>query len=78
MEGRNSLSDVRQRISLYFDNELDQKGQDDLLQEVNNNPTSSRIFQKEKNFRNFIKDNVKRPAVSPDFVQNIRNKVRVK
>jgi len=78
MEGRNSLSDVRQRISLYFDNELDQKDQDDLLQEVNNNPTSSRIFEKEKNFRNFIKDNVKRPAVSPDLVQNIRNKVRIK
>ncbi len=78
MEGRNSLSDVRQRISLYFDNELDQKDQDDLLQEVNNNPSSSRIFEKEKNFRNFIKENVKRPAVSPDLVQNIRNKVRVK
>ncbi len=78
MEGRNSLSDVRQRISLYFDNELDQKDQDDLLEEVHKNPASSRIFEKEKNFRNFIKDNVKRPAVSPDFVQNIRNKVKVR
>jgi len=78
MEGRNSLSDVRQRISLYFDNELDQKDQDELLKELDNNPASSRIFEKEKNFRNFIKDNVKRPQVSPDFVQNIRNKVRVK
>ena len=78
MGERNFPPDFHQRVSLYFDNELDKKDQDAILDEVNKDKKCASIFEKEKSFRDFIKSNVKRPEVSADFVQNIRNQIRTK
>ena len=69
--------DLQRKINLFFDNELCDHDKEDLLHKVNSDPNCCKIFNKEKNFREFIKNNVKRPEVSSDLIQSIRDRIRV-
>jgi hypothetical protein len=75
--GHESLQDLRQRIHMYFDNELCNDDCQSLLKKVETDARCSKMFNKEKNFREFIKTNVKRPSVSPDLIQNIKDRIRI-
>jgi len=77
MKNLNNSQDFRHQVNMYFDNALGAKEMDDLLQRVDTDPMCQKIFQKEKKLRNFIKSNVKRPSVSPELLQSIRDKIRV-
>ena len=77
MRNRENLQDLRQKIDLFFDNALPLADQEELLSRVNNDPRCSQMFNKEKCFRDFIKNNVKRTSVSPDFIQSIKNRIRI-
>ena len=44
---------------------------------MESDPRGNKIFNKEKDFRDFVKNNVRRPAVSPDFIQNIKDRIRL-
>ncbi len=77
MEKSSNLHDLQHKISLFFDNELCDSDKRDLLHKVNSDPHCSKIFNKEKNFREFIKKNVKRPEVSSDLIQSIRDRIRI-
>jgi len=70
-------TDIRQRINLYFDNALSVEDQQDLLHKVECDNKCSKLFTKEKNFRDYIKNNVKRSSVSPDLIQSIKERIRV-
>ena len=70
-------TDIRQRINLYFDNALSPEDQQDLLHKVECDNKCSKLFTKEKNFRDYIKNNVKRSSVSPDLIQSIKERIRV-
>lgn len=74
---RNHLNDFRQRVNLYFDNALSEEDQKELMSEVQHDPKCQREFTKEKSFRDFIRNNVKRSSVSPDLIQSIRDKIRI-
>ncbi len=74
--GNLNFQDIQNRVNLYFDNALGESEKRELLNQVSNDPKCSKIFNKEKNFREFIKNNVTRPSVSSDFIQNIKDKVR--
>ena len=37
----------------------------------------ARMQSDEANFKDFIKDNLKRPQVSPEFIQSIKEKIRL-
>lgn len=76
MTYRDSSHDLRQKINLYFDNALPEKDQRDLLQRVHTDPQCNQMFNKEKNFRDFIKNKAKRSPVSPDIIQSIRDRIR--
>ncbi|MBT8232166.1 MAG: hypothetical protein HKO66_15900 [Saprospiraceae bacterium] len=76
MGNSNNIQEIQNRVSLFFDNALADKERQELLQQVNLDPRCSKIFNKEKNFREFIKNNVTRPTVSTDLIQNIKNKIR--
>lgn len=78
MENRNDIHGFRERVNLYFDNQLNKEEEDSLLQEVNTDPSRGVVFKKEKNFREFIKNNVKRSTVSPDLIQNIRDRIKIR
>ena len=77
MKNPNFIQDFQQRVNLYFDNQLNENDQQTLLNQVSEDPQCDKMFQKEKNFRDFIKNNVKRSSVSPDLIQSIKNKVRI-
>jgi ribosomal protein S19 len=44
---------------------------------MENDPRSNKIFNKEKDFREFVKTNVRRSAVSPDFIQNLKERIKL-
>jgi hypothetical protein len=71
----NDLHDFRKQVDLYLDRALNSEDEKELLNKVNHDPNCDRVLSKEKNFREFIKNNVKRPQVSPDFIQAIKNKI---
>ena len=76
MGNPHNIQEIQNRVSLFFDNALADKEKQELLQQVNVDPRCSKIFNKEKNYREFIKNNVVRPPVSVDLIQNIKNKIR--
>ncbi len=71
------FNDLRNKINLYFDNQLDHQDQKELLSKVDVDPQCSKLFNKEKSFRDFIKNNVKRSTVSPEFIRNLRDRIQV-
>ena len=70
-----SMNDFRRKINLYFDNELDNSAKNELMNIIDQDPSCSKIFNKEKMFRDFIQHNVKRPSVSPEFIQNLKSRI---
>ena len=77
MKNHRNIEEFRQQVNLYFDHELSKDDEQQLLKKVSDDPKCSKVFNKEKSFRDFIKTNVIRPAVSPDLIQTIKDKVRV-
>ena len=72
-----NMNEIRASINIYFDNELNKDAQQNLLNKVDSDSTCHKIFNQEKNIREFIKNNVTRPDVSPDFIQNIMNNIKI-
>ena len=70
-----NYQDLRKQISLYFDNELAGDDKKFLLDKVDNDPKCSNLFRKERNFREYIKNNIKRPSVSSELIKTIKNKL---
>jgi hypothetical protein len=76
MTHRDGSQDLRHKINLYFDKALPEEDQKQLLRQVDNDPNCCQMFNKEKHFRDFIKNNVKRSPVSQDIIQSIRDRIR--
>ena len=72
-----NMNEIRASINLYFDNALTTDAQQNLLNKVDSDSTCHKIFNQEKNIREFIKNNVTRPDVSTDFIQNIMNNIKI-
>lgn len=73
----NDLQDFRKQVDLYLDRALNSEDEKELLNRVNHDPNCGRVFSKEKHFRNFIKSNVKRSEATPDFIQAIKNRIKI-
>ena len=78
MDGNsNNLNNFHHKVNMYLDNELSSEAANNLLEEAQQVPGYHRVLQKEKSFRHFIKQNVHRPHVAPDFIQSIKDKIRI-
>ena len=77
MRNQENTGSLRSKINLYFDNALSQEEQSTLLDQVSNDSKCNKMFNKEKTFRDYIKNNVKRSSVSPDLIQSIKESIRV-
>ncbi|MBK7807254.1 MAG: hypothetical protein KA270_11695 [Saprospiraceae bacterium] len=77
MRSFDSVKSLRQQINLLLDNELPKEDHQNLISRMESDPRCNKIFNKEKDFRDFVKNNVRRPAVSPDFIQNIKDRIRL-
>jgi hypothetical protein len=76
MRGSENYQELRQKINLFFDNELDNCDCESLLDKVHTDPKCESIFKKEKSFRDYIKSNIKRPSVSSSLLTNIKNCIK--
>lgn len=77
MKNFENMNDIRTSINLYFDNALSSNDQMNLLNRLDSDSRCNKIFKQEKSIREFIKNNVARPEVSPDFINTIKNNIRV-
>ena len=75
MRSFDSVKSLRKQINLYLDNELSAEDEKNLITKVESDPKCSRILSKEKDFREFVRNNVKRPAVTADFIQDLKRRI---
>jgi len=73
MANRFDDQDMRKRVSLYFDKAMSKEDETAFLSDKDQDPHFVQLFNQEKTAREFIKNQVRRPSVSPDLIQNIRN-----
>jgi len=73
MDHSESLKSIRQRIHMFLDNELAREEEEKLVRSMEDDPRTSRLMDQEKQFRDFLKSNLKRPTVSPDFKKNLKS-----
>lgn len=66
---------LSQQVNLCLDDRLTDESKDSLMQFVNNDRDCQQLFEKEKNFRDFIKNNIKKPSATPDLINSIKNKL---
>ena len=77
MTSFDSVKSLRKQINLLLDNELPKEEEINLIQHMENDPRCNKIKNKKKDFRDFVKNNVRRSAVSPLTEQNIRNFIKL-
>jgi len=75
MRSFDSVKSLRQQINLYLDNELPTDEEKNLEARIESDPRCSKILHKERDFRDFVKNNVRRPSVSQDFIQDLKNRI---
>ncbi len=68
---------IQQRITLFFDNALKENDRNDLLNQVKNDPSCKKLFEKEQHMREVIKTKLKRPSVGPDLIQSIKDNFKI-
>jgi len=68
---------IQQRITLFFDNALEDTDRKDLLNQVDNDPSYQKMFEKEQHLREIIKTKLKRPSVGPDLIQSIKDNFKI-
>ncbi|MFZ1750569.1 MAG: hypothetical protein WAU01_10270 [Saprospiraceae bacterium] len=71
------MKSIRQQINLFLDNELTKEQEQSLLRGMENDPKTTKLLEKEKVFRDFVKTNVRRPVVTLDFIQNLKERIRL-
>lgn len=62
---------------MYFDRQLNDQQQKSLLERVNADPAYHRVFTQEKEIRDHLRQKVRRPGVSPDLIQSIKDNIRM-
>ncbi|MBC7884867.1 MAG: hypothetical protein H7X99_05295 [Saprospiraceae bacterium] len=76
MRDFNNGMSLKKQINLFLDNELPSEDQMNLMHKVESDPRCNKIFNREKDFREFVRNNVKRPSVSPGFIQNLKDRIQ--
>ncbi len=71
------MENIHDRITLFFDNALNDADKKEVLNQVNNDPAFGQMFQKEQEMREMIKSKVKRPSANSDLIQSIKNSINI-
>lgn len=77
MENQHNFYEIRRKVGMYFDQALNQEDERNFLQMVNSNPSFNREFERERTIREHLRKCVKRPCVSANLIQSIKEKIRV-
>ena len=77
MKNGDHLEEVRRQVDLFFDHALSLEDQRVLLERVQQDPMYQQVFSHEKTIREHLKNHIHRPGVSPDFIQSIKDHIRM-
>jgi len=75
MKNNSLLNYFSQQVNLYLDNRLTSDSEQNLLDAIQHDSECSKVYNKEKQFRDFIKTNLKRPCASEDLINSIKKKL---
>jgi hypothetical protein len=75
MKDIHSLAALKKKICLMMDNELEQCECNELRAKVEQDPKLKNIYDREKDFRVYLKTHISRPTPSIGLVQNIKNSI---
>ncbi|MBK8502471.1 MAG: hypothetical protein IPL46_09780 [Saprospiraceae bacterium] len=62
---------------MMLDKALTKEAEEEVLSKIKDNPDYEKMLTNERNFRDFVRGNVIRPKVTPEFIQSIKDKVRI-
>ena len=77
MRERENYQSFRQKIDMYLDNALSVDDEKDFVAQIKHDPACSRLYASEKQFRDMIKNNIRRPNVSPNLIDSIKERIKV-
>jgi len=77
MRAPNEFTDFRKKVDMMLDNALTKEGEEEVMDKIKDNPAYEQLLNNERNFRDFVRGNVIRPKVTPEFIQSIKDKVRI-
>lgn len=65
------------KISLFLDNRLDPEEMSSFLISMQSNPVIGQWVEKEKQFRDLLKEQFQRPVVTEDFADRVKERCGV-
>ena len=77
MRAPNEFTDFRKKVDMMLDKALSKEAEEEVLNKIKDNPDYEQMLNNERNFRDFVRGNVVRPKVTPEFIQSIKDKVRI-
>lgn len=77
MRGPNDYQELRQNVDLILDKALTREAQNEVMKKVEGDPEFEKVMKTERTFREFVRKNVTRPKVTPEFIQSIKDQVRI-
>ncbi len=70
------LAELMRKITRYFDKEMNSNDERQFLQEIVKHPAGLNAFNKEKNIRQKLRANLRRPSDTSHIVDHIRKEIR--
>jgi hypothetical protein len=77
MKNGHHLNEIRRQVDMFFDHALSLDDEKHLLNQVGQDPTYNQVFNREKNMRENLRNRVHRPGVTPDFIQSIKDHIKM-
>ena len=77
MKHEDHLREIRRQVDMFFDHALSLDDQKNLLNRVKQDPTYHQVFSQEQNMRQNLRNSVHRPGVTPDFIQSIKDHIKM-
>ncbi len=75
MNAFGNKGDFQRRLVMYLDGALSNEESREFLTEIKNSPEHLAKLQKEKTFREFLRNKVNRRPVSPSLINSIKSKI---
>ncbi len=69
------LAELLRKITRYFDKEMNSKDENQFLQEIGKHPAGLTAFNKEKNIREKLRANLRRPSDTSHIIDQIRKEI---
>ncbi|MCB0687379.1 MAG: hypothetical protein KDC53_12675 [Saprospiraceae bacterium] len=77
MRAPSDFTDFRKKVDMMLDKALTKEAEEEVMNRIKDNPAYEQMLNNERNFRDFVRGNVVRPKVTPEFIQSIKDKVRI-